>query len=149
MFFRNFFFDFTANAPCFSTDFVRVVLILGIMKWLLFIFSFLHVNEIIENREGSYDGPENSENWEDLRLWTKWKKFCEKYGERRSTIVTPGERASKVKRALLGGNFRRLISVPHHRHEFASLPWWGADDSQDVDRAESRAVKHVTSWYFV
>ena len=24
MFFRHFFFDFTANAPCFSTDFVRV-----------------------------------------------------------------------------------------------------------------------------
>ena len=51
MFFRNFFFDFTANAPCFSTDFVRVLLILGIMKWLLFIFSFLHFYEIEKRRK--------------------------------------------------------------------------------------------------
>ena len=56
MFFRHFFFDFTANAPCFSTDFARVLLILGIMKWLLFIFSFLNYYEIEKRRKLLWTG---------------------------------------------------------------------------------------------
>ena len=60
MFFRHFFFDFTANAPCFSTDFVRVFLILGIMKWLLFIFSFFLFYIFMKLlKTGIYYGPEN------------------------------------------------------------------------------------------
>ena len=71
MFFRHFFFDFTANAPCFSTDFVRVLLILGIMKWLLFIFSFLHYEEIIENRNLLWTGK--------FEKFEQVEKFVEKY----------------------------------------------------------------------
>ena len=62
-FFRYFVLNFTANAPYFSTDFARVLLILGIMKWHLFIFSFLNYYEIEKRRK---------------LLWTR---KCEKFDD--------------------------------------------------------------------
>ena len=71
-FFRYFVFDFTANAPCFSTDFARVFVDTGDHEMASFyICSFLTFNEI-EEREGSYYGPENMKN---LRTFEKSRKL--------------------------------------------------------------------------
>ena len=69
--------NFTANAPCFSTDFARVLLILGIMKWLLFIFSFCpfwNYYEIEERRKLLWTGK-----FEKFELKKQVKNFVEKY----------------------------------------------------------------------